>query len=711
MKSFPRAHRRLIPLAMCGLLLVSSGLFAQSTFGTITGVVTDQSGAIIKGASVQIKNQSTNAVRTILTDAEGVYRAVNLDPGVYTIAFSSTGFAEVSRKDIALLAREPVRIDQQLAIAGGTMTTVEVTEPIVTESLTRSDSKSGTEIGSLALNFRASSSPSPIGVANLAPNVQPDASGNISIAGQLPTATAFSLDGISTQNVRVGGPNKDLFPSVESMAEFRVNTSGNSAEYSQPTDITVVTKSGTNQFHGAGFWYFQRKDWSSKDALTGNINNGDADSFGATISGPIFKNKTFFLFTYEGVRLDQNTSIQTYTAPTEWRSGDFSQSGKAVIDPLAGAPFPNNQIPQNRLNPVALKLMNALLPSPTSDLPSLSARNYNVPFSGSYGVNGYDGRLDHSFGLNHKVFFRVSNKQVNNIGTGSNSEYDTMLGAYTQSADLANYVGSYNWIIKPTLVNEFRIGYSKSNYSTGYPLATQGDSIISSTGITGLPGSPKNGLGGVPALYFPSLFNSSGNSTSPGHPRAQKNGVLDINDNITWIKGQHTIKAGFEFRRLNYQDNITFLTGDEYGDYFFTGAFTGGNSDAHAVAGMLLGFVDATEFAQNGPDGKPFGYHYGGFLQDEWRIRRNLTITAGLRYEANTPFDDATHQLGNFDRNYPGGRLVVQGQEGLNLVSPAWKAQVDALFNVPFVTNSAVGLPITLRNTYLGNIQPRLGVA
>src|SRR5262249_13728034 len=216
------------------------------------------------------------------------------------------------------------------------------------------------------------------------------------------------------------------------------------------------------------------------------------------------------------------------------------------------------------------------------------------------------------------VFFRVSNRQVTAAGANGSSAYDTVLGTYTQGSDLANYAGSWNWIARPNLINEFRVGYSKSDYNFGYPLAAKGDSIISQLGIKGLPGSPVNGLGGVPSLYFPSLF---GGQTSPGHPRIQTNGVLELNDGLTWIHGRHTIKAGFEFRWLKYQDNITFLAGDEYGDYFFTGAFTGGSTDAHAFAGALLGIADATEFAQNGPDGKPFGYHYGGYVQDEFRFR------------------------------------------------------------------------------------------
>jgi len=691
------------------VVLGSACVFGQSTFGSLTGTVTDPSNAIVRGAVVEALNLSTNGVRSMVTDAGGVYRIVNLDPGEYTVTVKAPGFNIAEHKSVPVPARETVRIDVQLVLAAGAATTVDVIATVaVSDSLTESDSKSGGEISSLALNFRATNTPSPIVVANLAPNVQPDSNGNISIAGQLPTATSFTMDGISTVEVRFGGPNKDMFPSVESIAEFRVNTAGNSAEYSQPTDITVVSKSGSNDYHGAGFWYLQRKDWNSPDVLSKVVANGDTDSYGATTSGPIWKNHTFFLFTYEGVRLDQNTAIVTTTPPMEWRSGDFSGSGQTIRNPLGGfAPFPNNVIPTPYLNPVSQRILATFFPNPSADIPSLSGPNFTRTFPGTYSSDGYDGRLDHSFGPNHKVFFRVTNKQITNAGAGGNSSYDPVLGTYTQPTNLENYTGSYNWIIGPNLINELRGGYTQADYSQIYPQAKQGDSILTALGITGLPGSPKNGLGGVPVFNFPTFFGGSSNPN--GHPRVIKNGVLELNDNLTWIVGKHTIKAGGEFRKLNYQDNITFLNGDEYGDYYFTGAFTGGSSDANALGGMLLGIVDFANQAQNGPDGKPFGYHSGGFVQDEWRLRRNVALTVGLRYEVNTPFDDQTKQLGNFDTSYPGGRLVVQGAKGMSLVSPAWRAQVEQTFNVPFVTNSQVGLPITLRNTYHGNLQPRLG--
>jgi hypothetical protein len=706
--------------------MLSSTAIGQSTYGVIYGGVTDPTSGVIRNAVVEARNADTGAVRSAATSAEGLFRFVNLDPGTYTISASAPGFSVAEKKGVLLTARDQIAVDLQLQVAGATATTVEVNSSAeVTAQLTLSDSKSGDTLNSLALNFRATNNPSPIVAAALAPGANIDSGGNITISGQLPTATSFSLDGISTQLPRFGGPSKDLFPSVEGIAEFRVNTASNSAEYSQPTDLTVISKSGTNSFHGGAFWYFQRADFNAKDQIAGNVPTGDANTFGTSLAGPLLvphvydgKNRTFFFFDYEGVRLTQNALIQTFTPPSQWRGGDFSAAGSAIIDPLTQQPFPGNQIPAARINPVAAKALPLFFPNPTSNAAALSSPNLVQPFPGSYNNDGFDGRLDHIFTQNHRVWGRITQKNISNTGnsaalgalgsTGAAS-YNPLMGDFTSTSDLTNFAASYNWILRPNLLNELRTGFSRANSVQSFAQAAAGDSLIGSLGISGLPGSPKNGLGGVPVFYVGDFL--GGATDQFGHPRVQKNLTFEIGDNVSWLKGAHSFKAGFEYIRRSYQDNITFLAGDEYGDYFFTGDFTAipgrKNGDVNGFSDFLLGFIADAYQAQNGPDGKPYGYHYGGYAQDEWRIRENLTLTYGLRYEINTPFNDQTHQLGNFDRNFPGGRLVVQ-KEGASLINPLWKAAVGS---TPFVTNDQVGLPDTLRYTDHTNIQPRLGIA
>ncbi|HLM99229.1 MAG TPA: TonB-dependent receptor [Bryobacteraceae bacterium] len=713
-------------LVLAGWMIVGiTPLAAQSTYATINGTVTDASGGFVSGAKVEILNQGTGITRSVPTDAAGNYEFLNMDAGTYTITVSAANFTTTKDKDLIVPARETRTVPFQLQVAAGnTQVVVVASEAVISEDQTRSSSTSGDEINSLALNFRATPNPTPLQVAPLSAGVQSDSSGNLTISGQLPTATSFSLDGISTQLPRYGGPTKDLFPSVEGISEFRVNYAGNGAEYSQVSDITAISRSGTNDYHGTAYWYLQRKSFDSADQISGIVPNGSANTAGASIGGPLSipgvynaKDKTFFYFDYESVRLSSNTLISTNTIPTQWRTGDFSGAGATIVDPTTGAPFPGNMIPTNRIDPIAGKILPLFFPTPTNSSANLNAFNLVQSFPGTYQSDDFDGRLDHNFSPNQKVWFRVTQKTIPAVGTDSgigaggagDTSYNPLMGSFTTDSDLWNFAGSYVWIVHPNLINEFRMGYSRANFVYSYPQAKQGDSIISNLGITGLPGSPKNGLGGVPVFYIGDLL---GGATNPyGHPRVNQNGVIEVGDGLSWVKGQHNMKFGGEFRRLNYLDNITFNLGDEYGDYEFFGGFTSGaktNSDVNGAADFLLGLVSDAQQAQNGPNGKPFGYHYGFYGQDDWHISRNLTINYGLRYEINTPFNDETHQLGQFITSVPGGELAVQGQEGLSLINPLWR---QAVGNTPFVTNSQVGLPITLRNTYTGNVQPRLGIA
>lgn len=702
------------------LFLGNIPTYAQSTYGTILGTVTDATGAVVPNAKIDVQNQATGVDRSSPTDSNGDYLFVNLDPGTYTITASAPNFNTVKNEGVILPARESVRSDFKLQIQSATQQIVVTSQQeVVSVDLTASSSMSGNEIESLPLNFRATNAPSPINIATLSPGVNEDPGGNLTFAGQLPTATSFTLDGTSVQLVRYGGPTRDLFPSVEGIAEFRVNTAGNGAEYAQPTDLTVVTKSGTNQLHGSAFWYFQRKDWNSQDPIANYNPSLNANTFGGSIGGPIIKDKTFFYFDYEGVRLAQNSLIDTQTVPAAWAQGDFSGvSGLTLTNPT-GPAFPgNNTIPT--IDPRASLILKDFFPAPTSGSNNVDSTGNNLltTMPGNYSLDGYDGRLDHVFNSNHRIFGRVTQKGITSSGTdgtaatgalGSTGDesYNPLMGTFATTTNATNVAIDYNWMIRPDLMNELRGGWTRANFNYTYPQALQGNAIISTLGIAGLPGAPKNGLGGVPVFYMGNLLGGATNLY--GHPRVEGNDIWEVGDNLTWIRGRFTSKLGFDFRRLNYRDNITFENGDEYGDYTIAGGYTCSGAelsaypDACAVAGLLQGDVDEANQAQNGPDGKPYGYHYSGFAQTEWKARPNLSVTAGLRYEINTPFQDATNQIGNFRYQVPGGELVVNPNEK---ISPAWK---EAVGDTPFVLASTVGLGPGLRYTYWDNIQPRLG--
>jgi hypothetical protein len=658
--------------------------------------------------------------QTTHTDSQGDYLFVNMEPGNYTITVSAPSFATEKNVDVVLPARETVRSDFKLQVQSVSQQVVVTShQEVVSEDLTQSSSMSGKEIDSLALNFRATNAPSPITTATLSAGVNEDPGGNLTFSGQLPTATSFTLDGTSIQLVRYGGPTKDLFPSVEGIAEFRVNTAGNSAEYAQPTDLTVVTKGGTNQLHGSAFWFLQRKSWNSMDPIADYNPSLNANTLGDSIGGPIIKDHAFFYFDYEGVRLNQNPLIATQTIPTAWAGGDLSGvPGLTLTNPLTGQLIPGNKI--TSINPTAAKILPLFFPTPTNSSANIDATGNNLvtTIPGKYSENGYDGRLDYIFNANHRIFFRITQKNptdtgtdptaaIGALGTSGDESYNPLMGTFTTTLDATNLAVSYNWVIRPDLMNELRGGWTRADFSYSFPQAKQGDSIISELGITGLPGPPKNGLGGVPVFYVGNLL--GGYTDSFGHPRVEGNGVFELGDNLSWIHNRWTSKFGFDFRRINYRDNITFNLGDEYGDYIISGAYTCSGAeistypDACAVAQLLQGDVDYGLQAQNGPDGKPYGYHYDGFAQTEWKIRPDLSLTAGLRYEVNPPMVDATNQLGNFNYKVPGGQLVLNPGENIN---PLWK---EAVGDTPFVLGNTVGLGPGMRYTYWDNIQPRLG--
>jgi len=717
-------------LTLCGLL-TSAKIVAQSTYGMIIGKVTDPSGAVVVGAKVEAQNQATGDTRNATTDSRGEYRFLNVDPGQYTITASAEQFSVFEDKNVVVLARETARSDIRLEVKGVQQTVVvEGSQSLVSEDLTRSTSMSGTEIGSLALNFRASNAPSPIEAATVSPGVSQDQGGNLTFSGQLPTATSFSLDGISIQSVRQGGPSSNLFPSVEGIAEFRVNTAGNSAEFAQPTDLTVVTRGGTNQFHGSGFWYFTNKNWNATDGIGLFNPTLSANTFGGSVDGPIIKNKLLFYFDYEGVRLDQDTLIATQTMPASWVSGDFSGVPGLQLYTPGGAPVSGNKV---AVNADSATIIRDFFPAPAGSNSASSnidstGNNLNMTWPGTYSANGYDGRLDYNFSAKHHIFGRVTQHNITSTGSDATSEgalgavgdtsYNPDMGTFSTITDATNVAISYNWIIRSNMVNELRGGYTAYNLTYTYPQALQGNSIITALGISGLPGPPVNGLGGVPVFYVASLMGGATNQF--GHPRDQKNGIWEVGDNLSWTHGKWNSKFGGDWRRLNYQDNITFEVGDEYGDYYITGdqvcpaAELKLYPDACAAAQFVQGYLDEADQAKNGPDGKPYGYHWDFFAQTEYKLLKNLTVTVGLRDELNTAFNDATNQLGNFDylKSSPDyGKLVYNQNEKL---SSDWVDFVDnsqVNYQNQFVPNSAVGLSTALRKLDTANIQPRLGLS
>jgi TonB dependent receptor len=431
---------------------------------------------------------------------------------------------------------------------------------------------------------------------------------------------------------------------------------------------------------------------------------GHANSFGGAVGGPVSipkvydaRNRSFFFFDFEGVRRADPRLISQIVPPEAFRRGDLSSLTTPLRNPFTGGTYANNQIP---VNPASAKVMELLYVRQNQATGAAANRpNFITTAPNRYSVNGFDIRGDHNFNEQHKAYARYTHKNIDLLGTDGGANYNTLFGEYSNGTKVRNLAGSYNWIIRPTLIHEFRAGYTINDILVAYPFATQGAQITQQIGLTGLPKPPA--LGGTPNFFFTDGSFIGTNSTSRPHFTGNK--TYQFNDSLTWIKGRHTIKTGFDFQKLRFQDYLSFFAGDDFGEYAFAGTFTG-----NAFADFLLGLPAYTTYAANGPDVRPFAYHYAGYVQDDFRISPKLTLNYGLRYELHPPFDDETNQLTNFDRLTRGGRVVVQGEAGLKTVADSFRADIK---NTPIIKAEEAGLPNTLRKTDKNDFNPRAGFA
>src|SRR5258708_7270519 len=292
-------------IAVVAVCLATPGL-GQTTFGTILGTVTDASGAVVSNAVITVTNQGENISREVHADAQGNYLAENVKEGIYTVSVQAKGFRELTVKDVRLTARQIVRTDLKLAVGGASENvTVEANAELInSESETISTSITSTEVLGLPANYRGAGSTSPYKLLAFLPGVTGDNDGNISVQGTGTNQAEYSVDGMSTTNVRFAGPQVEMFPSAESISEMKVQGSGGGAEYGNPADITTTSKSGTNVFHGSVFEYFQNAALDATRFTVPQLTKPakSANTFGGSIGGPPFWKRTFFFGDYESLR-------------------------------------------------------------------------------------------------------------------------------------------------------------------------------------------------------------------------------------------------------------------------------------------------------------------------------------------------------------------------------------------------------------------------
>lgn len=688
-------------LASIVFTLGCGALRAQSTFGEIRGAITDQSAAVVPGAAILVKNTGTSEERRVQSDSAGNFAAINLDAGTYEVTVEAAGFRKAIVRQVLLRAREIARVDVRLDVASAA-TEVQVTESrqvIQTDTSTIADSKTSAMIQALPVNFRAGTTNSVFSAISFTPGVQTSSTGGeLSLAGSMPFQATATIDGISSINVRSGGLINEMFPSAETIDEIRVSSVNNNAEFAQLGDVTTTSKAGTNSYHGALFWYHQNGAMDARDFFSSRIGAPFkiSNDFGGSMGGPVIKNKTFFFGAWEGLRYRAQSQINVTVPPDSYRTGDLSSVTAAIRDPLNNnQPFAGNIIPPGRISPVSSRALEIFQRQNVAGN-SISSPNYRDQKAAANENNQFDVRGDHVFNESHNVFARYSWKNV----TTRSPIGITTLGDGRESVKSRALTAAWNWVVKPTLVNEFRAGFSNRPRlldfgPNGEPF--NGPAFVKTLGINGLRSDPPN-VASVLDLGITG-FTTSGRSRGFG----QLSRTTQFADNVTWTKGKHQIKFGGDLRFIRATDNISFFSGDDLGEYRFNGMWSG-----NPMGDYLLGYTQRARVANTGKDVDFRSQQYAFFIQDDWKMTSKLTLNFGVRYELQPPFWDSTLQLANFDRDFPGGRVVVPNKESLALTGASFRASIG---NTPIVTAAEAGYPEKLRWTDKNNFMPRFGFA
>ena len=713
---------------------------AQSTFGSIRGTVTDISGAVIEGATVKLHSLDESADRETTTNASGDFLFENLKAGHYQVTIHKDGFTDSVVSSATLEARQELRLPVTLTVKAGT-TTVEVSADAAlmnTENGTINNTISNLDITQLPINSRAVSS-SPLAALAVSPEVTRDSQGNIAVGGATSSQTGFSVDGISTANIRYNGALQDTYPSMESIDEMKVTAFNNNAEFAQIGDVTFTTKSGTNKLHGSGFEYFQN---SALDATVLNFPvkaPRTFNTFGGSLGGPVTiprlyngRDKTFFFLDYEGNRKTQSYPEELLVPSAADRAGNLNDlvqglGAGPVLNPFTGAPFPNNTIPSGScaacINPVALALLN-YYPLPNANLGVLNpSYNYETLVPNPANSNGFDVRVDHNFNAKQQVYLRYSFKnafytEFNSAGVvAPASNFLPSDGASDQNRSM---VASYNYAITPTLVNEFRFGFANYNENDTFPI--EGAAAISQLGLVfdhpiGIASHPT-------ADTFPNFNFADGSVTTIGQDRVGTtiSGNVQFTDNLTKNIGEHTLRFGMDARREHFNSLMYFAPSDDYGDFTFSGTLTN-----YSLGDFLLGLPDPSYFAVIGPQMDARSVHWGVYGQDTWQINRHLTANFGLRWELLPPFQETNGDIATYltsannltvvvpDKFYPfikNNPLLQQIYTGfLQGFNACTLATSSSLPCSNIETASQAGLPQGLRDWNWRDFDPRLSFA
>ncbi len=713
---------RLTVVACACLVVSAAALLAQSDRGTITGTVSDATGAVIANAAVQARNTETGAVYPVAASATGNYTIPQLPSGTYEISVTVAGFKKFIRPNLPVQAAQTIRVDATLEIGNASESvTVEAAAPqLQTESGELSNTIATKTMDTLPLLSVGSSSSgirNPFNIVALLPGAYyqpgpPFTGPTVRINGGVAGSEKVLVDGMDGTNILGQGANQQNQPGMDSIQEWTVQTSNYSAEFGQAGSsvMNITMKSGTNQYHGSGYEYFQNEDLNAGQPFT-DSGNGHLlrptqrrNDYGFTLGGPVRipklyngRDKTFFFFSWEQFLQSQNFLPTTFSVPTaDYRNGDFSSAITAAgtknlgTDPLGRPiiantiydpgtrqvapngqtvtnPFPGNIIPASRFDPIALKIQN-LIP-----LPSCVA---GPPCNATGVVNNYQNtepiardteapslKLDQILDSKDKLsFFWSRTMSYTQSGYGEDGAPQPISGTFGGGIYSHRERLNYDRTLSPTLLLHLGAGYD-ADY-LGRPSVSPDYDICGQLGLCS------------PAFQRPATFprltglaDATAGGTSIAGPPGRSDNQYTIVDSIaslTWVKGNHTFKFG---GNAEFQGSYTFNVSNLSGTYGFSSAQTalpylvstatgtssasiGPNHVGFPYASFLLGAVDTAEV--DPPSEVRFGKkQFGFYAQDSWKVTRTLTLDIGLRYDYSTYYKEQYGRSPNLAPNVP----------------------------------------------------------
>jgi len=746
------------------LSLAASPLWAQKDAGAIVGSVHDPTGAVVAGAKVVVTDADRGTVVTVVTNAEGEYVASPLRIGRYTVSVEHPGYKKAVSPpvDINVQDRVAVNISLQVGKITESVVVTDIAPALQTETSELGEVVDSKQVANLPLNGRnfAQLALLSAGTAPSEPGARDEKAYGFSAGGARSLQNNFLLDGVDNNSNLPDLLNETNFviqPPVEALQEFKVQTNAYGAEFGRGNGaiINAAIKSGSNQFHGSA-WEFLRNDkLDSRNYFdpVGAVPKYIQNQFGFTIGGPIIKNRTFFFFDYEGLRVRQAQTQTAFIPPTigsNWRLGDFSNlidytnpvttlaadgvtqvpaldcngvqtyageifdtrltnTSSLYATGLCGMPFgynggglPVNTIPSAAtlsgggfLDPLALRL-SALYPQDTPINP-VSGNNFTANPVLQESRTNFDIRVDHKYTDNDYGFFRFSFEEQPSTIPGSFGGLADGGGFFSgdERNSYRSFATSWTHIFHPSLVNEFRLGYNRVN-SQRFQLNSNTD-VSSQLGFPGVPFSP--GIGGLPQLTF-----SDGTATlgSPTFlPSKELQNSYTLSENLTWVKGLHSFKFGTEIRHEEFTifqpaaPRGTLNFGPESSDNPAAPG-TGGNGFASFMAGLSDGGS-----INNLHNVDYFRNTYAFYTQDDWKLSPRLTLNLGLRYELFMPVTERNNDIATFDLTHPATPtlIVPRGQSAQLTPTIASEVQISPTGSKGLI------------NKDLNNFAPRIGFA